>query len=90
MVPRVCGAARGASEGLRGKKKKTPDFDAAHEHASPLALNVGESGQTLHAIMQCHVAPAARREARLGVGGTWFVGRVGQGLRMEPGGEVTA
>ena len=67
----------------------TPDFDAAHEHASPLAPNVGESGQTSHAIMQCHIAPRRAQRAEK-LGGMWFVGRVGQGLRMEPGGEVTA
>ena len=73
----------------RAAKKKTPDFDAAHEHASPLAPNVGESGQTSHAIMQCHIAPRRAQRAEK-LGGMWFVGRVGQGLRMEPGGEVTA
>ena len=86
---RACVVPRAARQRGCGAKKKTPDFDAAHEHASPLALNVGESGQTLHAIMQCHIAPRRAQRAEK-LGGMWFVGRVGQGLRMEPGGEVTA
>ena len=83
-----CRARRVRERGCEAKKK-TPDFDAAHEHASPLAPNVGESGQTSHAIMQCHIAPRRAQRAEK-LGGMWFVGRVGQGLRMEPGGEVTA
>ena len=43
----------------------------------------------MHAAMQRRIAPRRAQRAEK-LGGMWFVGRVGQGLRMEPGGEVTA
>ena len=54
------------------------------QEAEPLGLD-----WRVMSLMQRRIAPRRAQRAEK-LGGMWFVGRVGQGLRMEPGGEVTA
>ena len=85
-MPSLCRAVA-QSEGIVGQKK-CPGFRRSAQMSIATRARCWVGPVIACSSVPCCISARAQRAEKLG--GMWFVGRVGQGLRMEPGGEVTA